>query len=239
MKKLFYIIIFICPFIILSCIDCTDGDGNIVTENRTGSLATFNEIELNGSFDLDLVQENDQKVFLEGDENILKLVSTKVSNGRLVVETKSKRCYSTSSSLNLRVSAKDISKVIISGSGNVYCDSLSTNDLKIRISGSGDVRFTKIYVTEVDADIKGSGNIILGGVSNNSYFRIDGSGDIKAYTLEQKSCDVVINGSGNVYASFTEKLTGVINGSGNVMYKTDAGSIDIDINGSGRVKKTN
>lgn len=238
-KKIFYTLVLASLLALVSCRDCVHGDGNIITEDRANDVSDFDQIELNGSFDLELIQDSEYKVVIEGDEAILRLISSRVSNHRLVVETKSNKCFSSNGSILLRISAKDISKIILSGSGNVYCDSLTTNNLEVRISGSGDIRLTKLLANHIDAVIAGSGNINLNGACDNSFLNIDGSGDIRAFNLVQKNCDLQINGSGNIFTSFFEKLTGTINGSGNVMYKTANGQVNININGSGSVRNEN
>lgn len=224
---------------ISSCMDCIKGDGNIVTIDRTSEITEFNEIELNGSYSMEITQDSAFSILLDGDENILHAITTKVVDGKLIVESRSGKCFSSGSTILIRVSLPNLSYVELNGSGNINCDSLRAEKLSVLIAGSGNFRFSKLNTQSLDAKITGSGNLNFSGKANETNYRIDGSGNIRSFNLEQNNSVVEINGSGNVYVSFLESLTGVINGSGNVFYKTTTGQINITVNGSGKVSNSN
>lgn len=238
-KKLFQLaFVVLLVFSISSCIDCIRGDGDIITQNRTNEISEFDQLELSGSFNVEYVQDSSLFLEIEGDSNILDILTTSVSGGRLYIGTKHNRCYSSRNNISVRVHSEKLSKIILSGSGNIRCSSLNTDILELISSGSGNFKFSNLNTQILNANISGSGNIRLGGFAENTSFSISGSGNIYAYDLEQEACGLSINGSGNVYVRFLNSLTGVINGSGNVYYKGPGNEVDIQINGSGRLIKT-
>ena len=222
-----------------SCIDCVDGNGNIVSQNRTAEISNFNQIELNGSFSLEITQDSTFSLLIDGDENILSSISSTVSDQRLRIESEHGKCFNTDDAVLVRISVNDLSRITLNGSGNIYTDSLSGENLTLVLSGSGDFRLSGLKVQSLDATIYGSGNMNLSGRADETYYRIDGSGNVRSFGLEQQTTEVVVNGSGNVYVSFVEHLKGVINGSGNILYKTSTGTLDVEVNGSGKVTSSN
>jgi hypothetical protein len=222
-----------------SCIHCIDGNGTLATEDRTNDVKTFTQIELCGSFDVEIIQDSVQRLTIEGDQNILPYIRTKVSGKRLIIDTETNHCINTEHSIKLTIASANIETIILDGSGSIVCDSLSTTELSLKIYGSGDAIFNKLTSVTTNVEIDGSGDVNISGTSSVTSLKIEGSGDIKASGLIQKKCNTVINGSGEIHTQFTESLTGVINGSGDIYFIGSKDNVDITINGSGSVINNN
>ena len=61
------------------------GSGNRQKQKR--NVASFNSISYNGAFDVDIVCQQPVSLEIEGDDNILPLVGTEVSNNVLHIKT--------------------------------------------------------------------------------------------------------------------------------------------------------
>ena len=60
------------------------GNGNVVTIDRTTD--DYNAVSISGWFDVDLVDGNEGKLTLKGEENLLEYIKTEVKDGKLVIK---------------------------------------------------------------------------------------------------------------------------------------------------------
>lgn len=191
-------------------------EGSGVKASDSRELSPFTEIELDSQSDVNITFAKHQSFMITGDDNIIGLIKTSVSNGKL-------RIYSDKSfntNLNLVV--------------NIVMPELSRIDL----NGSGDINVNKINISSFSGNINGSGDITITGTSNYTEVNINGSGNINLFNLMSSNVKARINGSGdiNVYASKT--LDAEINGSGDITYKGGC-YVTTKINGSGKIKSRN
>ncbi len=64
----------------------------------------------------------------------------------------------------------------MSGSGNIDCSDINSNDVDAKISGSGNV---KVYASNsIDAKISGSGNVFYKGNATKINSKVAGSGKV-------------------------------------------------------------
>lgn len=227
-----------CALLMASCSDgfwnCIDGNGNIVSARRV--MGDFSKIENSGEFIVDVTLGPVTRVTVEADDNLLSYIETYIQGNTLVIESQNNHCVKSREPIHVYVITPELTELKMTGSGLIYCDSLTTEDISIVLTGSGDIDMAGINTNLVEAVIEGSGEINLSGNSVNTNFIIEGSGNIKSLNLEQDKCIASILGSGNIYAFVNESLDVLIEGSGNVIYKGDP-TIASDILGSGRIIK--
>ncbi|PLX22762.1 MAG: hypothetical protein C0597_01845 [Marinilabiliales bacterium] len=109
---------------------------------------------------------------------------------------------------------------MVSGSGSVLIDDLTSRQVAAMVTGSGDVR------------IKGNKEAEELDVS------VTGSGDFESIDIKFKEAELDITGSGSIHTYVTEEMDASITGSGRIYYKGNP-LIDANITGSGKVKNDN
>jgi hypothetical protein len=150
-------------------------------------------------------------VAVEADDNIVPLIETFVSTGRLIIRTKNNTNITTSHGIKVHVVAKAFESVALSGSGSIRAEGASGSQLTVALPGSGDITVAGT-VERVVITLLGSGNIYCDNLKANSgTVTIFGSGNVNVYAA--KSLDASILGSGNVHytgspAQVTKKITG-------------------------------
>jgi hypothetical protein len=87
------------------------GSGKVLKEKR--EIGNFTSIATEGAFDIEIVCQKPASLELEGDDNILPLVTTEVSNN--VLHLKQTRSYSVSRSIVVRISVPDLQGIASSG----------------------------------------------------------------------------------------------------------------------------
>lgn len=205
------------------------GNGNVISEER--SVGTFTGIELDNSVDVFITKGNSNTIVVKADENLLPIISTKVSDG--VLEISTKKSFTRAEKLEVHVSMSSIDRINNSGSGNISCKGgIPGNNLHIHINGSGDLE-GDFDVKNMELKINGSGDAVISGVRGQLQIQISGSGDVEVEDLQLESCSLRIMGSGDVQlkgstASFNVRQ----NGSGDVN-AYNLKSVDVIVNNSG------
>src|SRR3712207_1838364 len=63
-----------------------NGSGNLISETR--QVAGFSAVDLDGVGELNIQQGSTESLLIEGDDNIVPLITSTVRNGRLVLDIK-------------------------------------------------------------------------------------------------------------------------------------------------------
>ncbi len=210
-------------------------NGKIVTKTR--SVETFDKIAVSGSFDVVLKKGKEGDISIEASENIIEIIETEVKKNVLKINFKKGFRITNAKKILITVSYKDISSVILSGSGSISSeDTIDGDELNLVISGSGDMDFN-VSTKNLKSVISGSADVKLKGSTGELKVVISGSGDIKASELKSERVNVVISGSGDADVYASKEISGVVSGSGDVSYYGNPDSVNVKSNGSGSVKK--
>jgi hypothetical protein len=210
------------------------GSGNVVTEAR--QLPDFNRIHLKGSGKVILTGGEKAALEIKTDDNILPIIKTEVSDGKLVISHKNYNPRPTI--LHYFITATDLKGVAVSGSADITSDGKFVSEtFSADISGSGDVRL-ELEVQRLESDISGSGSMRFSGKTNLLDASITGAGNIRALDMEARNVSLKITGSGNCEVNAFETLDVKITGSGDVKYKGSP-QISKKVTGSGKIRQIN
>ena len=202
---------------------------------RTLKLNAFSKITLNMSADVFIRQGAVQEVSVEGDRELIDMLSTKVADGKWVIEF-DRNNVRVNNNLVIHITLPYLEYAKVNGSGDIRGKGqFSADDFYIGINGSGDIHLD-IDAKKLTVSINGSGDVYLSGKAGETEIKINGSGDVKSPELSCSNAVVRINGSGDVSIHVTDKLEARINGSGDVKYSGDP-DIIIRKNGSGDVTR--
>jgi hypothetical protein len=216
------------------------GNGNVVTIER--STEDYDAISVSGWFDVILVDGEEGKLSIEGDENLLEHIKTEVKDGKLVIKVKKGYNLQPSSwkkdgGIYVTVPVESVNAVSLSGSGDIVGKkTISASEFNTSMSGSGDITLDLKSKT-VTASMSGSGDITLSGSTEVFEVQISGSGDIKAFELIADKVDASVSGSADIKVTANEELIARVSGSGDIHYRGDPKKIDSKTSGSGDITK--
>ena len=194
--------------------------GNGVSVTTAIEVPEFSAIHVVGSADVFYTQ-GPQSVSLTADENLIEYYIVEVEEGKLVVRTEKGISLLPKAKSFITVSCPDLSGVTItgsgdctvkeglkaeggfdftvSGSGDLYADSIECKEFTSKVAGSGDVKVDAISCEASSMTIIGSGDIAVGSISNSDMeIRISGSGDVAIGCQDAGDINVRISGSGDV-----------------------------------------
>ena len=158
MKSLYLILALI---VVVSAAACKHGmhtgvKGSGKREVQKRDIASFKSISTEGAFTIEVQCQKDLAVEVEADDNILPLVSTKVTGS--VLYLKNSANYSTHEPVVIRISAPDVEGLSVSGAGSIDISGVKNEKFEIDSSGAPSIKVSG--VTKVlDIDTSGAARI--------------------------------------------------------------------------------
>jgi hypothetical protein len=188
------------------------GSGKLKTEKR--NVGSFTSISTEGAFDIEIVCQKPQDLEVAGDDNILPLVTTEVSNDVLYV--KNLRDYSTSKPLTLRISVPDLVGIHSTGAGTMEVSGVKNDKLEIEVNGAPTITVSgETKALKIDAN---------------------GAGQIDTNKLRAARVEVDSKGVSGVEVYATEQLDATVSGPSHVIYRGGA-VVNKTVHGPGSVEK--
>jgi hypothetical protein len=236
MKK--YILLF-CAFCAITAIFLASGcsrpiEGTGPVVNQKMNLLAFTSLELEIDANVTIAISDSQQTVLRAQQNIAQLIEFKSDGDELII--KSKEDFNTSSPVEIVLTAKQLKRIIVNGSGDVkVINPVRGKELRVEINGSGDVELNA-NVDKLRTEMNGSGDIVYKGKSIKQRIRMNGSGNLNASALQTEECDIRIAGSGDASLNVNVSLDAEVLGSGNIHY-TGTPKVQSEITGSGDISK--
>ncbi|HEY0062867.1 MAG TPA: head GIN domain-containing protein [Telluria sp.] len=211
------------------------GSGVIKTQKR--ELAHFTGVSLSLPANMELRIGATESVTIETDDNLLAQVETVIENGTLKIRPVKRNSNLTSRAMKIIVTAKEIDRIALGGSGSIESDALKAAKLAIDLGGSGSINVKGLDADLVSVSVGGSGNLkTSGGNAGSVSISIGGSGDVDLGQLKARDASVSVAGSGEATVWASNALSVTIAGSGDVNYYGDP-KISRSVVGSGGTKR--
>jgi len=220
-------------FLFTSCKKEINGSGHFITQTRT--ISNFDEVSSSGDFTVILVEDSISRIELNGEDNILPEIETKVTDNELGIYFDNYNYDYDHAGVTITVYNPSFKGIHLSGSGKISNDNILTSgNLDVDLSGSGEIDLM-VNNSLLTSNISGSGSIDLQGETSHAIHTISGSGNLHAYNMVSADASTTISGSGTCRVNVLNKLDVIISGSGNVFYLGNP-EISTSISGSGQVR---
>lgn len=209
------------------------GSGNIVTERR--SVEAFTKVEAGSAFEVEITQGS-PLVEVEADDNLQKLIETRVSGDAL--EIRFKRNYNIHDGHYLvKISMPVIRRLESTGASSIRVINGIKSDGKLALSASGAGKITaEVDAPEVDLEASGAGNLEVSGRTRICHADASGGSSVKAGRLLCEKTIAEASGAGNVHVHASVELDARASGAGNIRYR-GAGTIKSNTSGAGSVRR--
>jgi hypothetical protein len=214
----------------VSCVEATKD-----RTEKTRKLEAFTSVDIDGTYDVTIVQDGLHEIDIATSENVQDLIQTEVGpEGKLKVT--SSRCIE-GPRPQLRLHVTELFTFEMDGAGTVGGDSLESSRLELKLSGATRLDMANLQVDVLELNLNGAGRADLTGSVRQATYTISGAGAVKAADVQAEEANVAINGAGKarVFASASADIT--INGAGNVQLGGNPDDISQEVNGSGKIKR--
>ncbi|HWI76168.1 MAG TPA: head GIN domain-containing protein, partial [Sphingomicrobium sp.] len=192
-----------------------EGSGRVVQQSR--NVGDFRAVRTMGSENVEVRFGPRSSVVIAADDNILPLLSTRVVDGTLKLE--SRGSYRTHNPIRVWITTPRLDEFTTMGSGDVVIHDVNTSSIKLTLQGSGDIQANG-RAGELDLTLMGSGRARLADLSAT---------DVTAG----------IFGSGEATVRASGKLDAQMFGSGSLRYIGNPASLRSSHFGSGRIIAAN
>ncbi len=244
MKKLIFysLILLLTAFLQTSCkVNVLRGEG--AKGAITPAVAAFNAIDVDISTKVIInIKEGVQPgIVLDGYENVLKHIKTKVENNELKLYTDLDGTWAVDySGTTLTITMPVISLLTMSGAPNAEIHgNLSGKEFKIDVSGASNVKIDSVNLDNFLVQISGAGNIsVSGGSAKNASYEVSGASNVKAFPLQTLETKISISGAGNGEVTATQKLDAEVSGASKIKYKGHP-AISQSVSGASSLKDAN
>ncbi len=194
--------------------------GSGIMAKETREFGNFHTVVVDAPFGVDIEsQANTSNVYLEGDDNILPLISTTLKNGVLTI--------SVSNEVNTQGFENKRLTVIVH----------APNAERVELYGAGSVDVTNINSPNYALKMHGVGSLDAQGTVGNLSIDANGIGTVNAKSLKAQNAKVESHGIGStsVYASTNLDIT--LSGIGSLVYYGNPAHFTKNVGGIGSVSK--
>lgn len=207
---------------VISGRDRVIGSGNKVTKKVTLN-GDFNKVSVPSIVDVVISQGTSNNVNIVGSDNLIKYCKVSLVNNTLNIDLtkEGERVSFSKFDVKVNITAKDINKVDISGTGDVdFKGNFSTSSLGLNISGTGDITVPSLKAENLNVNISGTGDVKIKGNCEQAGLTVSGTGDIDAILNSLSVLKVNVSGTGDIGLSGSaDKAQYTVSGTGDIEAK--------------------
>ena len=187
------------------------GSGIAATQTRT--VAGFSRLDLAGSNNVTVAVGAPQSVVVHADSNLISHVTTQVAGGTLVIgDTGS---FTARSPMSVEVSVPSLTR--------------------LNLSGDGQISVTGINVPRLAVTVSGSGLLSAAGTATQLDVTLSGDGQAQLFRLPARDVHAVVTGSGLIQVNATTSLDAAVPGTGAIVYSGNPPRVTTSVTGTGAV----
>lgn len=209
------------------------GSGHRSEETR--KLSDYRRVAVKGTLHVVLRQDGHEGVELEGDDNLLPLVQTKLRDRTLEIGLKDDTEVR-EGELTITVHLIGLQLLSQAGAGRIEADGLIAPQLDVATGGSGRTELRGLQAGSLGISLGGSASLLATGQARRVNVALGGSGSVLADGLQADEVSVTVGGSGKAEVQAQKRLKVLIAGSGSVTYRGDA-KVESHALGSGQLIK--
>lgn len=188
------------------------GSGKRVVQKR--DIGEFKSISTDGAYNIRIVCQKPASFEIEGDDNVLPVITAEVANG--VLRLKSMRSYSVSEPIIVRIAVPNIEALSVSGAGRVDVDGMSNDRFELDVNGAPTIR--------------------VAGVTKVLDISSNGAAKVDTHKLAASTAIVESNGVSKIEVDVKDQLDVTISGPSQVTYEGDP-VVKKTIHGPGKLER--
>jgi hypothetical protein len=214
-------------------------------QKETRSATRFHRIDIDGKFEVTLVQGDAEGVTVEATAAALPRIRTEVHGGALVVEGAENRSVwdwfsgrSSGRAPRVTIRLREVDRIEAAGAVTLDADSLKANELRLDLAGACTIRIRELQATTLLLDGSGAIKVSVGGKVGRQKVDLSGAGSYLAEGLVSDEAVVDVSGAGKAVVNAKNSLAIDISGAGKVEYLGDP-KLKQSISGIGSISRRN
>lgn len=224
MKRIFFSLIFVTTFVLSACsvrIDLNPsriiGSGKAASETRP--VSGFDQVSVDGIGQAEISVGSSESLKIEGDDNIVPLVISEVSNGKLSIRLKENTSFTPRVALRYTITVKSLSALSLDGAARAHLPAVELGALTLNMDGASQATLDSLSATSLSVDLNGASTVrINGGGMDTLTARLDGGSQLIAPDLACSTASVTANGGSRAEVWVKTTLNADLNGAANLKY---------------------
>jgi hypothetical protein len=173
------------------------GSGKRIVQKR--DIGSFTSITTEGAFHIEVTCQKEPSLEIEGDDNVLPMVTTEISNN--VLHLSNSQNYSVNEPIKIKLSVPNLEGLSVTGAGKIDIKGLNNDTFEI--------------------DSKGAPAINVSGTTKTIMIDSSGAGQIDTQNLHASRATVEAKGAAKIELDVAEQLDVTVSGPSSVIYKGD------------------
>lgn len=233
MKRL---IVILSLFFLISCDEnqLLESSGTITSKEIT--VSTFDKINISEGIELHITDEAETKVEIIAGENIINKVTFSVIDNQLFIDAKSAtKTFQSYEPVKIYISVDDLDTIYSSSQFNVYSENiLNFNNFHLQSglfedTASGEFHLQVDCNSLIVEDNRASFYKISGTVTDLSVAFYNGDERFEGANLIAQTVYVFQRSSNDIIVNPQQKISGIINSTGNVVLKNNPSIVDVQV----------
>jgi hypothetical protein len=192
--------------------------GSGVRTEETRTISGVDRVELAIGADVEIRQGPEESLTITADDNLLPLLRTDVSGGRLTIDCKPGVNIQTVTPVKVTLVLTDLAELRLSSSGSVRVGPLTTADLGLLLSSSGDLTIDDVRADTITANLSSSGDLTVQGEADALEVNLSSSGSFQGEMLKVQTADASLTSSGDATLWVVSELQANLSSSGSLWY---------------------
>lgn len=187
------------------CFASIQGSGRIIRDERA-IAPDFNGVRVSNHGDLEVSLGDKVELIVEGDDNIIPRIVTRISGDTLVIENEKDFRYGWSSRKGIRylltVRKGQLNRLVLTSHGDAEIPELTGSGADVRLTSHGDIRIGKIITDDFSLEVSSHGDVKIGEIKADSLkARMTSHGDIRLVSGEVAEQDISLTSHGDYLAA--------------------------------------
>lgn len=213
----------------------TDGNGNVVTEERP--VGDFTKVKGSSGLDVYLTEGSENKVVVEADENLLDLIETEVENGKLRIRSANNTNIGRAKAKKVHVTYVKLTSIEASSGSDMIGNSvIKSETLSLDTSSGADMEL-EILAKEVYAETSSGSDMKLTGKATKLRAKASSGSDLNARELMVIDCNADASSGADITVNVKERLDAEASSGGDVRYYGDPAAVSNKGGRSGSIHK--
>ena len=225
MKSIKFLIAILVATTTSSCIvdlrlGSVNGNGNVITEDRMVDTG-FDQVKGSAGIDVYLIEGTEEKIVVEADENLLEIIETEISNGKLTIGTTSGKNIGRCKSKKVFVTYKQLESIASSSGADVIANNVVKSKTLTLDASSGSDLEVEVFANELFVESSSGADIRVSGKTSKLVADASSGSSINAKELKAISCNAEASSGADVTVNVKENLKAAASSGGDIIYYGD------------------
>jgi Putative auto-transporter adhesin, head GIN domain len=211
--------------------------GSGVLKSQGRPIRNVSRVRLSSVGELSITQGATESLIVEAEDNLLPLLETIVTNGRLEIRVRPNTSLSTTKPIKFKLMIKSLAGIEVSGAGRVVAGALTVPTLDVKLSQAGKLQVSSLKSQALQADVIGVGSLgVAAGAVVAQTVTLSGNGRFDTCGVASDTAKVTVAGVGRAVLNVKNSLLVSKSDIGSVQY-VGAAKLEQSGSGLGRVTK--